>query len=388
MSRLFVIKQQNPTEQASIELRHAFATTLREARRVFSETRVIPPGEAAETVQPSDYVLPIAHSGIYLSHTSLQRMRQQIDHHPNMVSLSVPLQQFDLSQIEAFQTPRGYERVERVLLDRLDTTTINTDTHLPVALFGGEAFLLCFDANRFFSEPQLLSQATCSRIQTRIGGIHFRFSDYYGSERRDLLPFIAEGTRKVLEIGCASGNTGRMLKQELGCWVTGVESHPDIAALARDNLDCVLQGEFQSLDINGDFDLVIAADVLEHQDDIGDFLYRMQRSLHASGRILLSVPNIGHYTIVDDLLAGRWDYVPQGLLCITHLRFFTRTTLEDWLQQLGFVHYEIHAQAQSGLPQRFERLAETFELDRQSLRTPGFYVVIHTCQEESRDRAE
>ena len=47
------------------------------------------------------------------------------------------------------------------------------------------------------------------------------------------------------------------------------------------------------------------------------------------GRLVLSVPNVGHWAVVEDLLAGRWDYLPIGLLCYTHYRFFTRRTLAD-----------------------------------------------------------
>ena len=45
---------------------------------------------------------------------------------------------------------------------------------------------------------------------------------------------------------------------------------------------------------------------------------------------IFSIPNVGHYSIVEDLIAGRWDYLPIGLLCYTHFRFFTRHTLADW----------------------------------------------------------
>ena len=43
--------------------------------------------------------------------------------------------------------------------------------------------------------------------------------------------------------------------------------------------------------------------------------------LPPGGVVVLSVPNVGHWSVVADLLAGRWDYLPAGLVCVTHLRF-------------------------------------------------------------------
>ena len=90
---------------------------------------------------------------------------------------------------------------------------------------------------------------------------------------------------------------------------------------------------------------------------------------------MLSVPNVGHYSIVEDLIAGRWDYLPIGLLCYTHLRFFTKATLESWLHRAGFSRWQIRRQT-TELPARIARLATSLDTDIESLQTKGFYVVI------------
>ena len=54
------------------------------------------------------------------------------------------------------------------------------------------------------------------------------------------------------------------------------------------------------------------------------------------GVVVASVPNVGHWTIIDDLMRGRFDYVPYSLLSGTHLRFFTRATLEDLFEASGY----------------------------------------------------
>jgi len=90
---------------------------------------------------------------------------------------------------------------------------------------------------------------------------------------------------------------------------------------------------------------------------------------------VLSVPNVGHHAIIEDLLAGRWDYLPVGLLCSTHYRFFTRRTLEDTLRAAGIENFEITPQ-RTEPPSWLEDLPDSFEVDPESLSTQGFYVVI------------
>jgi hypothetical protein len=56
------------------------------------------------------------------------------------------------------------------------------------------------------------------------------------------------------------------------------------------------------------------------------------------------------------------------------LRFFTRHTLADWMERLGFT-CTIVAQT-TELPERFLNLPAAFACDTDSLRTRGFYVIL------------
>jgi hypothetical protein len=120
---------------------------------------------------------------------------------------------------------------------------------------------------------------------------------------------------------------------------------------------------------------VVASELFEHLTEQDVFLDRLRRWLRHGGLAVLSVPSVGHHSVVGDLLAGRWDCLPVGLLCFTHFRFFTRRTLEDWITAAGLHDFEI-------IPQRteaadwLEGLPAALQIDMESLTTQGFYVVI------------
>jgi SAM-dependent methyltransferase len=194
--------------------------------------------------------------------------------------------------------------------------------------------------------------------------------------RDDVLPFVPATARDVLEIGCGRGLTGELLQRTLGCRVTGVELNPEVAADAARRLHAVHAGDVETLALAGEFDAVLALELFEHLTHNERFLARARELLRPGGRLVLSVPNVGHWAVVEDLLAGRWDYLPIGLVCYTHYRFFTRRTLADWLARGGFERFEIVPQT-TELPGRFLHLPAAFGIDRESLATKGFYVVAH-----------
>ena len=59
------------------------------------------------------------------------------------------------------------------------------------------------------------------------------------------------------------------------------------------------------------------------------------------------MPNLGHWSVVGDLVEGRFDYVPYSILSGTQMRHFTRQTLEDLFEASG---YTIASIATVGFP--------------------------------------
>ncbi|HZQ78253.1 MAG TPA: glycosyltransferase [Acidimicrobiia bacterium] len=151
---------------------------------------------------------------------------------------------------------------------------------------------------------------------------------------------FAAGSAFVLDVGCATGALGKVLRAG-GSNVTGIEIDPAAANLAAERLDEVIVGDIEEPGFfdrfqSGTFDCVIFGDVLEHLRSPEKVLRSVARLLRPDGFAVISIPNVAHAAIRLSLLAGRFDYSATGLLDETHLRFFTRASLEDMLNRAGF----------------------------------------------------
>jgi 2-polyprenyl-3-methyl-5-hydroxy-6-metoxy-1,4-benzoquinol methylase len=150
--------------------------------------------------------------------------------------------------------------------------------------------------------------------------------------------------KRVLELGCAEGSVTKVFA-ERGCRVTGIEIDPDAAQIAKEWADDVIVGDLDVMDVTaalGDatFDVIVAADVLEHLRDPKRCLDACLEHLAPGGEVVLSIPNVAHADLRLALLQGEFEYQPLGLLDETHLRFFTRQSLERFLDESDLVVLE------------------------------------------------
>lgn len=156
-----------------------------------------------------------------------------------------------------------------------------------------------------------------------------------------ILRKVGEG-RRVLELGAATGSMTKILKERLSCRVVAIELDPQAAELAAVYSEQTIVGDIEQLDLasklQGEvFDVILAADVLEHLKDPTACLAALKPLLAADGHLVVSVPNVGFSGVVGALLTGSFPYQDKGILDRTHLRFFTRRELEIMLFTAGFV---------------------------------------------------
>jgi methionine biosynthesis protein MetW len=153
-----------------------------------------------------------------------------------------------------------------------------------------------------------------------------------------MLQMIRPGTR-VLEFGCATGRMSELLRAQ-GSSVTGIEIDPACARLARQFADAVheidLDVERASQRLAGErFDVLVFGDVLEHLRDPETVLRDALKLLTPGGEVVVSIPNMAHADVRLSLLEGQVTYGDCGLLDRTHLRWFTRDSLELLLTEAG-----------------------------------------------------
>ena len=165
------------------------------------------------------------------------------------------------------------------------------------------------------------------------------FGIYIEKERHEMLDRIPKEAATILDVGCAVGSFGQLIKSERSSEVWGIEINDYAASIAAQKLDKVICGSFdETLDLPKDkFDCIVFNDVLEHLVDPYSALLYSKTLLRDGGKIVASIPNVRYFDNVWKLLVDKdWEYTQNGILDRTHLRFFTRTSILKTFSDLGY----------------------------------------------------
>jgi 2-polyprenyl-3-methyl-5-hydroxy-6-metoxy-1,4-benzoquinol methylase len=165
------------------------------------------------------------------------------------------------------------------------------------------------------------------------------FTGYYNFDRKELIKYIPEGAKRILDIGCGAGSFGELIKCRKSVEVWGVEKVAEVAHEARRKLDRVIVGNIESDDVElplNYYDCVVFNDVIEHLVDPWSTLKRIKRHLVNKGTVIASIPNVRYWDNVKRLvLSKEWNYTEAGILDKGHLRFFTIKGIEKLFAQCG-----------------------------------------------------
>ncbi len=218
-------------------------------------------------------------------------------------------------------------------------------------------------------------------------------SNYYDGLNLKLLAAIPAGARRVLELGCANGRLGRRFKElHPGVQWWGVDLSAEACATAAPHLDRVVTLDLDRADLTvleGGFDVVVIGDLLEHLRQPAALLAALCDLTTDDAKIVCCLPNMGHLSVIERLVAGDISYDSAGLLDQTHVRFFSpssafKTFLDGgWLPhmpdqyrvdvpQTHFAARIVDAAIALGVP------AET------ALRNMGLYQMILVCPKRAR----
>jgi len=152
-----------------------------------------------------------------------------------------------------------------------------------------------------------------------------------------VLEWLGEGNgRRLLDVGAADGLLSRHFTEQ-GWYVTAIEREPAVASVGAAYCERMLMTDLDGElpEIDGLFDVIVYADVLEHLVDPLRVMTALNRMLARGGLVVISIPNIAHLWIRLSLLMGRFEYTDRGLLDRTHLRFFTYRSLRSLITDAG-----------------------------------------------------
>lgn len=145
----------------------------------------------------------------------------------------------------------------------------------------------------------------------------------------------------VLEFGPANGRLTKYLTMQKNCKVTIVEIDREAGEEAkRYAVKSYIGKKYGNIENyyweknKKKYDYIIFADVLEHLSNPRKVLDNCKKILKENGRILISIPNVTHNSIIVDMLNDKFEYGDVGLLDHTHIHFFTLKTFKDMMNSL------------------------------------------------------
>ena len=190
-----------------------------------------------------------------------------------------------------------------------------------------------------------------TRVQLKnklIDYIRARFREKLGFDiiyscftRRELLHYVdlSHHPNAILDVGCScGGNLCQLHTDDPSAELYGIEFNKHAAAIAQHfaSVDAIDVETLHRPEWHDKFQNIILADLLEHLHDPWQALRNMYRITCPGGRIIISIPNIMHISILRGLLNSDWNYADAGILDRTHLRFFTRKTATAMVTNAGY----------------------------------------------------
>lgn len=222
-------------------------------------------------------------------------------------------------------------------------------------------------------------------------------ASYFDNDRTDFLEWVGPVEGTVLEVGCGTGRNANWLRTHGATTLVGIEPDVDAASQASLRFDVVHARPVEVVidQLSGPFDLIVCADVLEHLVDPWAIVNKLRELSGPTTTLAVSIPNVRHFRVLWDIafgagfayaIDGRYD--PQSIFDTTHLRFFTRSNINDLLATGGW------EPARWGVPQR-RRLASVRNLASRLTQgrvdewaTYQWYVVAHPTRSITASRLE
>lgn len=144
----------------------------------------------------------------------------------------------------------------------------------------------------------------------------------------------------VLDLGCGNGALTAALR-ERGFRMTGMDHSQSGIEIARRRHTGIRFERFDVTEplpqgLEGRFDAVVAAEVIEHLLLPRKLLERAREALRPGGSLIVTTPFHGYWKNLALALTGRFDDHWHPLRDFGHVKFFSRRTLSMLFEELGY----------------------------------------------------
>ncbi len=141
---------------------------------------------------------------------------------------------------------------------------------------------------------------------------------------------------RILDIGCGNGSLTNFMAQN-GYEVVGIEeSESGFEFASRSFPNCrFILGSIYNLpykELGGKFDIVIAAEVIEHLFSPRELVRNAQKCLKPNGRLILTTPYHGYFKNLVLAVSGKIDKHFNPLWDCGHIKFFSQATMTALLE--------------------------------------------------------
>ena len=179
--------------------------------------------------------------------------------------------------------------------------------------------------------------------QKHLAVAHSAPTVYHRLIRKELIDLFSSPRRRVMEIGSSGGYTGQYCKNKFpGVEYWGFELNRAAAKESMAHIDKVVCGKFEEQDLSllglepHSVDGVVLGDVLEHMYDPWRVLTALLPWLTEDAELVISLPNLRNLWLLNEIAEGRFTYEADGLLDITHIRFFTLREIHAMMDSTGY----------------------------------------------------
>ncbi len=203
----------------------------------------------------------------------------------------------------------------------------------------------------FLLGPAKYNQLGLNEELNKYEPVDYNFDINNKNDSHALLAKRVTKNASVLDVGCASGIIGRLLKENKTENIDGIERDKISYEIAKKS---TIYNEVFQFSVTEEasisyqkffsnqkkYDFIIFADVLEHLEKPYEVIYNFTKKLKPEGKMLISIPNVNHIEMIKNLFNNEFNYNHVGLLDSTHLRFFTNTSFFQMIENINKT-YEI-----------------------------------------------